>query len=88
MGLMQNTWEKYFEPNHEKYPRLCQESREMFKVCVKDSQCFRDKEDFRSCAKGEINAECIPHRIDYMRCKRFLVDRSKDFRKDPRHDGF
>jgi hypothetical protein len=34
MGFIQNYWEKYFEPDHEKHPALCQESREMFKRCV------------------------------------------------------
>jgi hypothetical protein len=78
-------WERYFEPDREKHPKLCQESREMFKTCVKNSHCFKNTEDFKKCAREEINAECVPYRIDFFRCKRFMVDRSKDFRKDPRH---
>ena len=85
MGLLRNTWERFFEPDHDTHPPLCQESREMFKVCVKSSKCFNDKENFRECAQESINAECIPHRIDYFRCKRYMIDRTKDFRKDPRH---
>ena len=84
-SFIKNTWEKYFEPDHEKHPVLCQESREMFKTCVKNSLCYTQKEDFRACAQENINAECIPHRIDYFRCKRYIIDRTKDFRKDPRH---
>ena len=57
----------------------------MFKQCVKNSLCFKEKEDFKKCAQEHINAECIPHRIDYFRCKRYTIDRSKDFRRDPRH---
>lgn len=85
MGFIRSYWEKYAEPDHEKHPPLCQESRAMFKNCVKDSYCFKEKEDFRACAQESINAECIPHRIDYFRCKRYMIDRTKDFRKDPRH---
>jgi len=84
-SFIKSTWEKYFEPDHEKHPRLCQESREMFKNCVKNSFCMQKKEDFRACAQEDINAECIPHRVDYFRCKRYIIDRTKDFRKDPRH---
>ncbi len=83
--FVKNIWEKYFEPDHEKHPPLCQESREMYKTCVKQSACFKETEDFKKCARENINAECVPHRIDFFRCKRFMVDRSKDFRKDPRH---
>ncbi len=43
-------WEKYMEPDHEKYPPLCQESRQMFKECVTKSECFRKTENFKSCA--------------------------------------
>jgi UDP-N-acetylglucosamine enolpyruvyl transferase len=46
---------------------------------------YLETEDFKKCARENINAECVPHRIDFFRCKRFMVDRSKDFRKDPRH---
>lgn len=79
-------WEKYMEPDTERYPPLCQESREMYKQCVVQSDCFKDTEDFRRCAQEDINVECIPLRIDLFRCKRFMTDRTKDFRKDPRHD--
>ena len=84
-SFVKKTWEKYFEPDREKHPVLCQESREMFKTCVKESLCMQQTEDFRACAQENINAECIPHRIDYFRCKRYIIDRTKDFRKDPRH---
>lgn len=84
-SFIRNTWEKYFEPDHEKHPKLCMESREMFKTCVKNSHCFKTTENFKKCAREDINAECIPYRIDFFRCKRFMIDRSKDFRKDPRH---
>lgn len=50
MGYLKNFWEKYLEPDHDSHPMLCQESREMFKVCVKNSECFTEKEDFRECA--------------------------------------
>jgi hypothetical protein len=50
MGFIKNTWEKYAEPDHSTHPPLCKESREMFKICVRDSHCFREKEDFRACA--------------------------------------
>jgi hypothetical protein len=80
-------WEKHFEPDHNEHPKLCQESRETFKECVVASKCFKDTEDFKKCARENINAECIPARIEYFRCKRYLIDRSKDFRKDPRHPG-
>ena len=83
--FIKNIWEKYFEPDHEKHPRLCMESREMFKQCIATSECFKDSEDFRKCAQEDINVECVPLRIDYFRCKRLMVDRTKDFRKDPRH---
>lgn len=43
-------WEKYFEPDHEKHPKLCMESREMFKNCVKNSHCFKTTENFKKCA--------------------------------------
>ena len=79
------TWEKYFEPDRVKHPPLCQESRQMFKDCVVKSECFRRTEQFKPCAQEEINAECIPLRVDYFRCKHYMVDRSKDFRRDPRH---
>ena len=37
-------------------------------------------------ATSDVEAEdLIPHRIDYFRCKRYMIDRTKDFRKDPRH---
>ena len=85
MGFIRNKWEQYFEPNHDSHPPLCQESREMFKRCVQNSACFAEKEDFKACARESINAECIPHRIDYFRCKRYMIDRTKDFRTDPRH---
>ena len=77
---VKNFWEKYLEPDHEKHPLLCVESREMFKSCVQNSHCFQQTEDFKACATEKINAECVPYRIDFFRCKRFLVDRSKDFR--------
>eukprot|EP00347_Sterkiella_histriomuscorum_P022809 403337070 len=80
------TWEKFFEPDHDKHPKLCQESREMFKSCVKKSHCFETTEDFKKCAQEDINSECIPYRVDFFRCKRFMIDRSKDFRRDPRHE--
>lgn len=38
------------EPDHEKFPPLCQENRKMFKECVMESECFRKTEQFRSCA--------------------------------------
>jgi len=78
-------WEKYFEPDKEKHPVLCQENREMFKRCVMNSECFKNSEDFWKCAQEEINYECIPLRIDLFWCKRYMIDRTKDFRKDPRH---
>ena len=73
-------WERFFEPDHEKHPKLCMESREMFKQCVTNSICFQESENFKECATEKINAECVPYRIDFFRCKRFMVDRSKDFR--------
>ena len=82
---IKKVWEKYFEPDHDKHPKLCQESRSMLKDCIVNSNWFKESEDFKKCATEEINVECIPLRIDYFRCKRFLIDRSKDFRKDPRH---
>ena len=48
--MIRNVWEKYFEPDRDKHPALCQESRAMFKNCVKESRCFQETEDFRLCA--------------------------------------
>ena len=84
-GYFKQAWEKFLEPNYDKHPKLCVESRQMLKTCIQNSKCFRETEDFKSCAKDNMNAECVPHRIDYFRCKRYLVDRTKDFRRDPRH---
>ena len=84
-STVKKVWEKYFEPDHDKHPKLCQESRAMLKEWIANSSCFKNTEDFRKWATDQINVECIPLRIDYFRCKRFLIDRSKDFRKDPRH---
>lgn len=64
MGKIKEIWLKYFEPDHEKHPKLCQENREMFKECITNSECFKMSEDFRKCAQEEINQECIPLRID------------------------
>ena len=41
-SYIKSTWEKYFEPDHDKHPVLCQESRAMFKECVKNSLCFKE----------------------------------------------
>jgi len=57
---IQGVWEKYFEPDHDKHPKLCQENRDMFKNCVVNSDCFKTTEDFKKCAQDEINLECIP----------------------------
>lgn len=81
MEYLTSIWFKYFEPKNE---YLCKESRENFKTCIVNSVCFKESGDFKSCAKENIDFECIPLRKKYSSCKRLAIDRTKDFRSDER----
>lgn len=81
MNYLKDIWFNYFEP---KQDYICEESREAFKNCVAESECFTNTNNFKLCATTNIDNECKSIRNRYSACKRLCLDRTKDFRLDER----
>jgi hypothetical protein len=77
-----NFWKKYFEPDNKP---LCEETRNLLKNCVGESECYKKTGDFKRCVQEDIDPDCISYRKQYARCKRSAVDRSRQFRQEERY---